>query len=435
LPIAGRRRFIRYACGQRYEPILDLGIRVVCHGMGANLLKRVEASVRDGPRIMNDKASFISFLDFMRWLAALLVVMSHSRRLIFEDYAAVDAPGVLSTIFYFVTGYGHQAVIVFFVLSGYLVGGTSISKSVAEKFDRLGYGIARFSRIYTVYVPCLVFTWLLDAIVRLYLGAPWLLEIGLENQLFRSLSEANNTAFVFIGNLAMMQEILVPVYGSNFPLWSLSYEFWYYVLCYFFVVALTEAILRRKLLWLALFMILLISLPQPIQKYFAIWCMGALAFFIQPPTKSSWFVPLSLFCIFSCLVLARIGPESFSIFSLDMLLSLSTCVLIVSMKQKEIPALECSATLNAKLANFSYTLYLFHFPLLSLFVAAIYTYNTKSLVVPLNAETFALYVLGILTLVGVCRVIAFFTEDHTPVVRVWLLRAAAFMARRKHKYI
>ena len=33
-----------------------------------------------------------------------------------------------------------------------------------------------------------------------------------------------------LGNAAFLQEIVVPTYGSNAPLWSLSYEFWYYFL-------------------------------------------------------------------------------------------------------------------------------------------------------------------------------------------------------------
>ena len=33
-----------------------------------------------------------------------------------------------------------------------------------------------------------------------------------------------------MGNLFFLQTIFVPPFGSNAPLWSLSFEFWYYLL-------------------------------------------------------------------------------------------------------------------------------------------------------------------------------------------------------------
>jgi peptidoglycan/LPS O-acetylase OafA/YrhL len=49
---------------------------------------------------------------------ALLVVISHARVLFFEDFTtATRSMGVY--LFYLATSLGHQAVIVFFTLSGY----------------------------------------------------------------------------------------------------------------------------------------------------------------------------------------------------------------------------------------------------------------------------------------------------------------------------
>jgi peptidoglycan/LPS O-acetylase OafA/YrhL len=49
-----------------------------------------------------------------------------------------------------------------------------------------------------------------------------------------------------LGNAAFLQSILVPSFGTNAALWSLAYEFWYYVL---FGLLVTAAI-RPKPLWL-----------------------------------------------------------------------------------------------------------------------------------------------------------------------------------------
>jgi peptidoglycan/LPS O-acetylase OafA/YrhL len=62
-------------------------------------------------------------LDLVRGLSALVVMAGHLRAFIFEDFGNLATPGPLSKIFYFITGLGHQAVMVFFVLSGYFVGG------------------------------------------------------------------------------------------------------------------------------------------------------------------------------------------------------------------------------------------------------------------------------------------------------------------------
>lgn len=40
------------------------------------------------------------------------------------------------------------------------------------------------------------------------------------------------------GNLFMLQDVLTPTRGSNGPLWSLSYEWWYYCLFAFALAAI-----------------------------------------------------------------------------------------------------------------------------------------------------------------------------------------------------
>lgn len=66
-------------------------------------------------------------LDMARGLAALLVFGGHLRSLIFVDFVDMKDPGLIETLFYFLTGVGDQSVMVFFVLSGFL-----ISRQVVE---------------------------------------------------------------------------------------------------------------------------------------------------------------------------------------------------------------------------------------------------------------------------------------------------------------
>jgi peptidoglycan/LPS O-acetylase OafA/YrhL len=69
------------------------------------------------------------YLDLARGVAALLVAISHLRAFSFVDFHQADHPRLIWSCFYFLTGFGHQAVMVFFVLSGFLVGGTVVSRA------------------------------------------------------------------------------------------------------------------------------------------------------------------------------------------------------------------------------------------------------------------------------------------------------------------
>lgn len=65
------------------------------------------------------------WLDVMRFTAAFLVLLCHSRNDYFVkwNYLAPDEQSIDALIFYTVGRLGSQAVFAFFVLSGFLVGG------------------------------------------------------------------------------------------------------------------------------------------------------------------------------------------------------------------------------------------------------------------------------------------------------------------------
>ncbi len=101
-------------------------------------------------------------LDMVRGLAALLVVLGHVRAMVFLDLQTVTSGRLVAMPLYIVTGLGHQAVILFFALSGFLVGGRAmveIGKGTSQARD---YTIHRFARLWTVMIPALVVTAGLD---------------------------------------------------------------------------------------------------------------------------------------------------------------------------------------------------------------------------------------------------------------------------------
>lgn len=67
------------------------------------------------------------WLDLIRGSSALLVCLGHLRNAMLVDYSTLVHPNIAIKAFYALTSFGHQAVMVFFVLSGYFVGGGGVA--------------------------------------------------------------------------------------------------------------------------------------------------------------------------------------------------------------------------------------------------------------------------------------------------------------------
>lgn len=181
---------------------------------------------------------FSTYLDLVRVAAALVVYLTHSG-LIIEDKVPLGA-------------YGHSAVVVFFVLSGYVVAFVVDQK----ERDWRTYAASRLSRVYSVVVPALVITLLADSIGRAYdptlYAYPW-----------------DQFAVRTVAALAMLNEfwfIAITPY-SNVPYWSIAYEGWFYLL--FGVIAYAPARWR----WTFVAGLLLIVGPK-IAIMFPLWLSG-----------------------------------------------------------------------------------------------------------------------------------------------------------------
>ena len=82
--------------------------------------------------------------------------------LFFVDYEAIARHNPLTVAAYLVSGLGHQWVIVFFVLSGYLVGGSVLRSVRTGSWSWRAYLLARLSRLYVVLLPALLLGGALD---------------------------------------------------------------------------------------------------------------------------------------------------------------------------------------------------------------------------------------------------------------------------------
>ena len=321
---------------------------------------------------------FYSFLDASRWIAALFVVISHVRHLILVDYSKAEQPSLLFKGIYFCSGLGHEAVVIFFVISGFLVGGSTLEKWKREGSKPLDYATARVARIYTVFAPALLVCAFLDMA-----GAKWLDGAQLYSQparyhtisLFAPITEQLDLS-TLLGNLAMLQTIAVPVSGSNGPLWSLAYEWWYY--CVFFLAALiiVEPTMKRGIICITGIALLGWLLPVNWLLMGVLWLMGVVIYFISIG-RSTRIHPLIGASIFlAALTWSRLShnadnvdhPETIFIsFGRDCLVAAGFSVFIRSMVRTQMKWRY--ARVHRALADFSYSTYLVHFPMLVFVVA------------------------------------------------------------------
>ena len=370
------------------------------------------------------------FLDATRWMAALAVVVSHASALVIGP-----GDGVGDEVLRYLQNSGHLAVVIFFVVSGYLVGGLELLRVMNGRgFDPWRYAVQRFSRIYTVLVPALILTAVFDGVGRrafdgsaLYTD-PSVQRVG---SLMYAIAERDDFR-TFLGNLLMLQTVVVEPFGGNGPLWSLANEWWYYVAFGLLLVALSAGTRVARVAALGGGAVLLGMLPVSISVWFGVWLLGVGAALVGrrwrglAGGRAGWvmwagfavallgmrFDPMLAVLPAPVQVVAKLG--------LDAVAGLAFAVGLLSARNGDVRG----AGVHAALAGFSYTLYAVHFPALVLFGAAAHDLLGLGFNQPMGLGSLA-------TVAGLSLLICAFawgfsqvTERRTPIVRGWLMRLA-----------
>jgi hypothetical protein len=181
---------------------------------------------------------FLSFVLASRWASVILALMYHVRFLLFVDYEDVHAKTALSTLFYFLTGLGHESFAVFFVLDGILAG-LLLPRHRPDALPGRATVFRQMMAPYRILVPGLILGAGLDTA-----GAAFFDEAGVYTD-FPAFSTLTLDGVALLGNLFMLQPFAVPTFGSNGMLYLLSYVYWSFVLL---VLWLRLALLGRLLL-------------------------------------------------------------------------------------------------------------------------------------------------------------------------------------------
>ena len=261
-------------------------------------------------------------LDFIRGLAALLVTAGHLRHLLFDSSTRLNEAGIQISlpwkVFYGLTGLSHEAVIVFFALSGFLVGGKVLSDLTDKRFSWPLFVLRRLTRLWIVILPALLLTLAFDllgsqfALVPVYQGGFY--EIYSSGP---TLDEpANHSLSTFLGNVLFLQKIYVPVFGSNGPLWSLANEFWYYVLfTSLFWIGLSRPRLGPRAATVVVILFVAWMIPSSYWSGAFIWVSGALAAWASRQADfSRYFVSnvtrlAAAVLVGACLLISKMAPH------------------------------------------------------------------------------------------------------------------------------
>jgi peptidoglycan/LPS O-acetylase OafA/YrhL len=185
------------------------------------------------------------YLDVLRFAAALIVVVTH--------LAYPELSGGMLSYWRLV---GNDAVMVFFVLSGFVIAHVAHEKEHSVQ----AYAISRLARLWSVAVPAMIITILLDQWGRTFdpagYGQSWYQDSDPINRIVRALTFTNELWFSSVRPF------------SNGPWWSLGYEAAYYAIfaALFYLRGRRRVVVAGALMLLAGPKILLL-LP--------IWLLGA----------------------------------------------------------------------------------------------------------------------------------------------------------------
>ena len=349
------------------------------------------------------------WLDAIRFLAAFTVLFSHSRMDYFSVYVELPAEqhNHLAFAFYMLGRLGHEAVIIFFVLSGFLVGGRGFERMRTKSLKVKSYMIDRFSRIYPPLIMSVFFYYITCFFIPTQ-NWEW------------------STA---IGNILNLQGIACKSLVS--PYWSLSYEWWFYLCLAMLAIAYQSQNSKKRLLGLigfcltvSVFLVNKMSL-----HYFVIWLIGALSYLIRPQEKSKVAFYGSLLGIIVGIVLYQLSKDTRSInlplnINNPKLVELFLCLMVCVFLQQIIlrkPKTKTAIFIENKLGymgNFSYSLYLSH----RIWMMWIFYFIYPEKVGQMTLMDFIKYIsLLLICLIG-CWLMYLGSERYTPQIKKYLKR-------------
>jgi peptidoglycan/LPS O-acetylase OafA/YrhL len=342
---------------------------------------------------MSDR-SYFNHLAAVRGLAALVVLFSHLVQIHFLRFIGLDTPlHIASSIA------SEYAVVVFFILSGYLI--SHSLESNIELHGRLRLDVYTAARIARLYPPML-FAVALSLLVYLCMG--WFELPGrdgplrLAGDLYSVRDEVHIRAGEVAGALLMLQGML----EINGPLWSLYMEAKLYIL---FACVLAFQMGQRSV---ALISVLLVTgwaglrFNPEFSRCAIIWLLGCFAYYTWNGAGRANARKRQLMCAWviggialSELVLAA-WPSALRV----SIMRLVGGVLVVGGVSWLLFTNRINLPVAQRISDCPYSLYATHFPVLLLFQSWLISADSTSLAVTFWVAVASAFVSGLVALAG-----------------------------------
>lgn len=268
--------------------------------------------------IMNElplqPARRIRLVEAARGVCASYVVIAHVFQVLGYKYSIrADFPLMVDLL----SGYPHQAVLFFFLLSGFSIHYSCIGSQLNTFFSVVHYVYLRLRRVYPIFLLAI-----LGIFIFYFLGS--MLGIGYYQDILAGL-RFNDVALtsIFLADRSTACGRLATVLPTNPPFWSLSYEILYY-----FLYPIFWNVSRRSSIFVAVGIGCLISIgayflgrlecghfSNVLSLYF-VWCLGALLAEYKR-RGMVFFMPRSVFYLapyFSVLLVWVIAQSRYSSF-------------------------------------------------------------------------------------------------------------------------
>ena len=364
-------------------------------------------------------SAFSCWLDVARAAAALAVLFYHGRVLFIRSPVPSDVLPPMVRILYLMSNYGHKGVMIFFVLSGFLVSGSVVRAVRADRWSWRNYAVQRMTRLYIVLIPALALTLIWDSFDSSQVAQA--VPNGDPAESPAPTVVASNRFVVLLGNATFLQTILVPTLRLNNPLWSLANEFWYYVLFPLLWLGVTRPGWSQRLLTLAAAAIVMAAIGSSISTYFVIWLLGAAAWLLPmwPRLARPQAIRLATTATLAALAFTLLPPHVHQFpteFAGDFALAAAFALVLYVRRHSHSVANPTIRNWAGCFADFSYTLYITHMPPLLVLrnrLTCGHSWDASS------AAWAALF--GLLTVVTVyAYLVSRITESHTDQFRQWV---------------
>ena len=258
---------------------------------------------------------------------------------------------------------------VFFVLSGFFISSSVMKDFQTRRWSWERYLANRGIRLYVVLVPALLLTLFWDQ-MGVWLPGGSAIYSGQAQPFLVPDVAPRSGLLVLVGNALFLQNIWFPTLGTNGPLWSLSNEFWYYLLFpLLYLVGVRASTALSRCVSLVLIAIIAVA-GWRVLPLFPVWLLGPAV--ARMPSWQVLYRPgirrLALagtgLALVGGFVLARMECLHSTILADYVLGLLFAAFMYVILHEAAGTPDGLYAFVAGRLAGMSYTLYLVHLPVM-----------------------------------------------------------------------